>query len=337
MNMDSPRAANRARPSSRFTGWIAGAALLSACTTAGVDAGTIRHDVPDQQYRDLANQPQFASVGTYTSSLFGSLTLIHPQWALTAAHVIDTDWDGTVSDERMGTVRIGGHTRTASQLVVPTGVNGNPGWNGDIGAGFDIGLVRLDSPITSIAPAALYTSFQELKQTITMVGFGQSGTGQTGSTGSAGTKRAGQNVVDELFTMRNGATGLRWDFDEPAPRVSPNRLGGSSTPLPLEYQIASGDSGGGSFLFENGAWYLAGVHSGTYDFYTYPGTNDSHTYGDVSLVTRVAAYQQFILSNIPELAVAVPEPSGVAAVTLVGLAMMRRRRRDVRARAEGLR
>ena len=79
-----------------------------------------------------------------------------------------------------------------------------------------------------------------------------------------------------------------------------NELGGSNTPLPLEYQIASGDSGGGSFLQENGNWYLAGVHSGTNDFFTWPGTNDSHTYGDVSLVTRVSAYQHFITSNIPD-------------------------------------
>lgn len=299
-------------------------AALGWCDSAS--AGTIRHDRSDQLYRDLAQEPQFAAVGTYSSRLFGSLTLIHPSWALTAAHVVDTDWDGDIGDESLGTVRIGGQVRQATQLIVPTGINGNPGWNGNIGDGFDIALVRLSSPITTIEPAKIYTSFQELGKIVTMVGFGQTGTGTTGSTGASGTKRAGQNVVDELFTMRNGATGLRWDFDEPGSRISPNRLGGSSVPLDLEYQIASGDSGGGSFIFENGQWYLAGVHSGTYDFFQYPGTSDSHTYGDVALVTRVAAYQEFIFSNIPELAALVPEPASLALVAAAGSILARRRR-----------
>lgn len=311
-------------------GGIVGAVIAAVGALAShAGAGTIRHDRADQLYRDLAAQPQFAPVGSYSSSLYGSLTLIHPQWALTAAHVVDTDWDGRIDDESMGTVRIAGQTRTATQLVVPTGVNGNPGWNGNIGNGFDIALVRLSSPV-NITPAAIYTGFQELGKTITMVGYGRSGTGKTGSTTGTGIKRAGQNVVDEMFRFPNGLSGLRWDFDEPSPRLSPNRLGGSSVPLDLEYQIAPGDSGGGSFLFEKGQWYLAGVHSGTYDYYTYPGTDDSHTYGDLSLVTRVAAYREFIASNIPELAAIIPEPGHLSLLALAGLLACRRPKRSAK-------
>lgn len=290
-------------------------------------AGTIRHDVDDQLYRDLAAQSQFAGVGTYTGGgLFGSLTLIHPNWALTAAHVIDHDDDGDVSDSPAGTVRIGGHVRSVAELIVPTGIGAHPGWNGNINDGFDIGLVRFDNPITAITPANVYRGFQELGQAVTMVGFGRTGDGKTGSTSISGTKRAGQNVIDDLYTMRNGATALRWDFDEPLPRLSPNQLGGSSLPLPLEYMIAAGDSGGGSFIFEDGEWWLAGVHSGTYNIYNYPGSEGaSSTYGDMALITRVSAYQQFIFSHIPELAV-VPEPAS-AALLAIGSAMLFRRRR----------
>lgn len=292
--------------------------LLLVATGSTASAGTIRHDRSDSLYRSLAQQPQFAAVGRYSGTLGGSLTLIHPEWALTAAHVI-SDNQGNLHTT-MGTITIGGNVRTATQFIVPRGVNGNPGWNGSVNDGFDIALVRLNSPITNITPATIYTGFQEYRQVVTMVGYGQTGNGTTGSTGSSGIKRAGQNVVDELFTMRNGLTGLRWDFDDPpgAGANAPNRLGGSNTPLDLEYQIASGDSGGGSFIQENGNWYLAAVHSATYDFFTWPGTNDSHTYGDVAIATRVSAYQQFIFNNIPDLAAAsLPEPSSVALLGLI--------------------
>jgi hypothetical protein len=97
----------------------------------------------------------------------------------------------------------------------------------------------------------------------------------------------------------------------------------------MEYLIGPGDSGGGSFIFENNDWYLAGVHSGTYNLYNYPGasTSNTSTYGDGALITRVAAYQQFILSNIPEMAIAMPEPSCLAAVLATGVVGMARRRR----------
>jgi hypothetical protein len=308
----------------------AAGAAVSPCA-----AGVIRDDRADADYRAYANQPQFASVGSYsTGSLFGSFTLIAPDWALTAAHVVDTDGDGDVADETFSndTLRIGTQSRHATQLIVPKGVNGNPGWNGNINSGFDLALVHLDLPFTSIAPAPLYTSFQELGKQITSVGYGQGGTGSNGATTGSGIKRAGDNIVDQYNTFANGATALRWDFDEPAPRTSPN-FSGSSVPLDMEYLIGPGDSGGGSFIFEDDTWFLAGVHSGTYNLYNYPGaTSDTSTYGDGALITRVAAYQQFIYSNIPELATAVPEPTtlGYCAFTVLLLGRRRRRSRSLR-------
>jgi hypothetical protein len=308
------------------------AAFIVALCGAGVShAGTIRHDRLDQAYRDRAALPQFAPVGSYTGSVFGSFTVIAPNWAITAAHVVDSDLDGLISDESItnDTLRIGAQSRTATQAIIPVGINGNRGWNGNINDGFDIALVHFATPFTGITPASIYTSFQELGQSITSVGFGATGTGKTGAFQSAGTKRAGDNVVDRYVTFSNGATALRWDFDEPAPRVSPNQSG-STTPLDLEYLIAGGDSGGGSFIFENDVWSLAGVHSGTYPSYVYAGATDQDsTYGDEALITRVAAYQQFILTHIPDVVLAVPEPSGVA-VLVLSCVMMTRRRRDQR-------
>lgn len=322
-------AAVRVSGLSSFWMLACGLIVCSGAMPLKSDAGTIRHDRLDGDYRAYANQPQFASVGQYSTNGFvGSFTVIAPNWALTAAHVVDVNKNGSI-DEVISddTLRIGFQQRVPTRIVVPTGTNGNRGWNGDINAGFDIALVRFDVPFVNIAPASIYTSFQEIGKTITAVGFGQGGTGQTGATGAASVKRAGDNVVDQLVNFSNGATALRWDFDEPSPRVSRN-FSGSSAPLDMEHLIAPGDSGGGSFIFENDSWLLAGVHSGTYDFYNYPGaTSNTSTYGDGALVTRVAAYQQFIYSSIPELAVAVPEPAHVALIAVTGLLIAQRRRR----------
>lgn len=316
----------------RVLGWSL--AAVAACispllTPAPAQAGTIRHDRLDADYRSLATEPQFAAVGRVVG--LASFTLIAPDWALTAAHVIDLNGDGVI-DSSAGnySYTVGGQSRRGNQFFVPVGINGNRGWNGNINDGYDIALVRLDAPITTVTPAALYTSFQELGKTTTSVGFGATGTGTTGAYLSSGTKRAGHNVVDRYVNFSNGASALRWDFDEPDPGTSPNHSG-SGDPLDLEYLIAGGDSGGGSFLFENDAWYLAGVHSGTYPSYTYPNTtNNNSTYGDEALVSRVAAYQQFIFSNIPDLAVAVPEPGHALVLAVAGLLVMRRRGRTDR-------
>lgn len=308
--------------STTHRGWKRAApAIAAGCVAALVlaalpcQAGTIRHDRADSAYRSLALEPQFAAVGRYTTGVSScSFTLIAPQWALTAAHCVDTDLDGRIDDESItdDTFTVGGVQRRAVEIHVPTD------WNGNINRGFDLALVRLDAPITTVTPATIYTGFNELGAQIVSVGFGQGGTGKTGATGSSGIKRAGQNVVDRFAIFRNGATGLIWDFDEPSPRLSPNQFG-DSTPLDLEMNIAPGDSGGGTFLFENGAWYLAGVHSGSYDYFDYPGSITDHSsYGDGSLVTRVSAYQSFIFSIIPE-------PASLPLLALTSLILIQRR------------
>jgi secreted trypsin-like serine protease len=309
----------------------AGGVVLAALGgSAFCDASTIRHDRADQDYRTHAAEPQFDPVGRYSAgAVFGSFTLIAPQWALTAAHVVDSNLNGDLSDDSItgDSLTVGGVTRHATQAVVPVGIGSNRGWNGNINDGFDIALVHLDQPVTTVVPATLYTSFQELGQTITSVGFGQSGTGKTGAVGASGTKRAVDNVADLFVTFSNGATALRYDFDEPAPRISPNNSG-STTPLDLEGLIAPGDSGGGVFIFDNDGWQLAGVNSGTYPFFSYPdATSDTSTYGDAALFTRVAAYQDFILGNIPELAVSIPEPTHAGLLAAVATLVAHRRRR----------
>ncbi len=279
-------------------------------------AATIRDDVAQSQYASLGAESQYASSGfVYVSSydVAASGTLIAPGWILTAAHAVtNTNVSGDpiypLSDIYFGQ----GATASLSGAITAQAVFVESGWDGDSSEGNDLALIELNTPITSIAPAPLYTSSlgSELTQTATMVGYGYTGTGSAGYTnGTYGTRLGIQNVLDAFggqttTTGTNGSLSLAnyssnlmfTDFDEPGdPSVS---LMGGTTPLPLEGSSAPGDSGGGLFLTVNGTTYLAGVT----DFGITTGSSFTASYGQGNGYTRVSVSDStsFIDSTLTE-------------------------------------
>jgi len=260
------------------------AVLVAAALPAS--AITIRNDRKQQLYLDLGALPQYASVGridekTAGSAYIGSGTLIDQDWVLTAAHMVD--------DATALTFTIGGNTYAAAKdqwFFYPS-------WTGDLLAGYDIGLVKLETPVTTVAPAVRYTGSAEFGTVGTMVGFGMTGTGKTGAKTFDGQKRGGQNMIDSYVgKLATAARILLVDFD--SGKKNDNRYG-LAAPLNLEGLIAPGDSGGGLFIGDGAAARLAGVTSfiGAFD-----GRTDSD-YGDVGGFTRVSAFNSWIDSYVP--------------------------------------
>ncbi|NEQ40244.1 MAG: trypsin-like serine protease [Okeania sp. SIO3I5] len=255
--------------------------IATICFNNIAHAGTIRHDRADEQYTTLAEL--FPSVG-YLDTKFSSdehlcsATLIDPNYILTAAHCIDPN-DQTLLNA----------TFWADGVPYSvTNTTAHRGWfssGRDFAAGYDLAVLRLETPVLHLPLAPLFTGFDESEEIGTYVGFGATGNGFTGYLpNTKGTKRAGQNIVELGSSLGLSESLLFSDFDSPF-RSDPTKP--DTIPLDLEYVIAPGDSGGG--LFING--HIAGINS--FGWGRNDGWNNS-SYSDVVGSTRVSSYIDWI-------------------------------------------
>lgn len=275
-------------------------AWLAISSTAS--AVVIRGDVEDAKYRIPASA--FPALVDMPGEGHG--VLIAPQWVVTAAHAAPMQG-------MEGEVLIGGVLRKFNRVVTYPGYQRMPDplvqdalASGDLSrvhaflaSSNDIALVELASPITDVAPIALYRGSDEVGMTVQLVGKGATGNGVEGqdSHGSHRTVlRRALNVI-----VGTDARYVSYRFDSPP------------SALPLEGISGSGDSGGPLFIADGSSMRLVGLASwGKYpaghpfwNGYVPGGPFVEGLYGQIVYGVRISRYIRWM-----EGVIAAPENGG---------------------------
>jgi len=292
---------------------LSGLFLLSFCAYSGI----YRHDVPAEQYKTLAAQPQFDCVGEvfeeYSGEPHGSCVLIGKKYVLTAAHLfwksenaVDTEYtmeggakitiykqvNGRFGSGDEYTFRFNRKRYEGKKLIIFPAYT-----DSQTSKSCDLAIVELDEPVEDVVPAVLSNTFDELHKMATGVGFGVSGRADKPEEVDIYMEKiAGQNMIDTLkgYLWEGKPTILAADFDHPTNKEC-SQLG-DVHPMELEYTTGGGDSGGPLFIQTPDGWKVIGICSGggvfmdnflKYGYYSQP-----------SEWTRVSVFYDWILKNM---------------------------------------
>ncbi|WP_242620346.1 S1 family peptidase [Shewanella maritima] len=232
--------------------------LLISMVASVANAIVIRHDVPDNKYH--AQPKDFPPLATlYNIGVHG--TLIHPEWVVTAAHAVFC-------------MNPGQKIKVGNQVVTIANRYSYPDYQ--LGDEHDIALLKLDSKVTSIEPADMFSETTEQGMVTWFIGVGGTGSGVDGQTISYkennGKLRKAQNKI-----VSTTDTDIVYKFDKGAKGEA------------LEGVSGNGDSGGPAYIKDGDKYVLLGVSSRA-DSWFY----DVGEYGVTELYTRVSSYRDWM-------------------------------------------
>ena len=203
------------------------------------------------------------------------------------------------------------HTITASDLSV------HPAWTGfnNPAVNDDVAVVELSNDLPAGVPIySLNADAFVFAETLTLVGYGQSGDGVSGYYVNPAfeIKRVGGNVA-EFFDVDDEGSGAKelfmYDFDGANPNTDSSGTPGLGNAT--ETTLGGGDSGGPSFIDGPGGLELFGINTFTF---TFQGQPQAPRFGSGGGGIAVAEYLDFINSFIA------PAPDTTAPSTPTNLA-----------------
>ena len=220
--------------------------LLLLCTTfvAPSFAIIIRHDVGPARYEVReSSYPSVFFLEEQGNRKVCAATVIHQQWALTAAHCVEQTLLGnTLANGRDFAVLVGGQDREIDAVII------HPEFDLENAADVDLALLRFKQASTTPRAMPLHLQESAPDSIVTLLGWGYFGLGTTGRQYNDGSLRLARNRitdVDRRFKIR---------FDVPRDRAS--------QALPLEGVPSLGDSGGPALLENEDGLFLIGITVG---------------------------------------------------------------------------
>lgn len=246
--------------------------ILSLILSSSLYAGTIDPNIPDSRYISYGEKHECVVkiAGKYQhdentiKNFYASSVIVRPRIILTAAHVIDGATEVHIIDNNDN------KTNVKFAFYLNEWDKNNFGPN-DIAIGF------LEKDVKLNFYPSLYDKNDEVGKICSIAGFGITGNYISGSKIMDDKKRAGSNIIDEIF---NGMLS-----------TSVNR----GTKTTLEFLIGHGDSGGGLFIDKK----LAGIHSGIMT--DHEDKNLNSDYRDHGAHTRISTHKQWIDTMVEKL------------------------------------
>ncbi len=250
--------------------------LTTTLILSGQSHGIIvRHDVASTEYEvNAIDYPSVFFLERQGSRKVCVATVIHRQWAITAAHCTEeTMVEETVKQGRRFAVELGGGVREIDLVIK------HPAYDQTSPDDVDLALLRFREPSAIPRPVPLQVDRDELGQEITLIGWGYFGLGTLGRQYNDGRMRRATNRITVADRY------LRFRFDDP--RQS------NSDALSLEGSPGLGDSGGPALIQADTSMQLAGVAVGQIkgeDF----SEETQGKYGAVAIYERISTHLSWI-------------------------------------------
>lgn len=235
----------------------------------------IRHDVAPNRY-EISDRdwPAVFFLERQGRRKVCVATVIHPQWAITAAHCLaETSLQSTIANGRRFAVELTGGLRQIDRVSI------HPDYDLSSSTDVDLALLRFHQPSDSPQPIPINMQESELNQVVSILGWGYFGLGTTGRQHNDGSLRLATNRVSDAGRR------LRISFDDPRER--------NNDSLDLEGLPGLGDSGGPALIESSNGFSIAGVTVGEVQGVDFSEETQGK-YGSVAVYERLSQHLDWI-------------------------------------------